>query len=217
MTVLRQFGSHIDDTKSGVRANYSCGRNSGNGNTVQNTFTGCSIASGKKDFDFKEVFRDNADFVWRQIKRLGVREADAEDVTQEVFLVVLRKLPEFDGRGDIRSWLYAICTRKASEYRRRAHVRREITIPPPAGAHCESESPSQHSLQEKRSIRETLKAGLSTLEPTKREVFLLYEVEELSMKEVAKAIGCPLFTAYSRLRAARKELQAFFETEGVML
>src|SRR4051812_1143348 len=73
-----------------------------------------------------EVFREHAPFVWRALRRLGVREADVEDACQEVFVVVHRRLADFEGRSSVRTWVYGICVRVASDWRKRAHVRREI-------------------------------------------------------------------------------------------
>src|SRR5207302_10408961 len=73
-----------------------------------------------------EVFRQYAPFVWRALRRLGVPESDVEDVCQEVFVVVHRKLGDFEGRSSLRTWIYGICTRTASDYRRSGRVRREI-------------------------------------------------------------------------------------------
>lgn len=154
---------------------------------------------------FADVFRTHSNFVWRVLRRLGVRRADAEDVAQEVFLVVYRKLPEFEGRSSLRSWIYGICIRTASDYRRRAHVRREITTgetrDEPVGAGLDE------SLDARRA-RDVLDAALGTLDDDKRAVFVLFEIEQLPMEEVAEAVGCPIKTAYSRLYAAREKLKA---------
>jgi RNA polymerase sigma-70 factor (ECF subfamily) len=154
---------------------------------------------------FREVYRANAAFVWRVLRRLGVPHADAEDVTQEVFVVVLKKLPSFAQRSSLRTWLYGIAYRSASEYRRRRHLRSEVpTEQPDAGA---AEAPQLESLDRKRA-RQRLDAILAELDDDKRAVFVFYEIEELAMSEVAEVVGCPLQTAYSRLRAAREHVEA---------
>jgi RNA polymerase sigma-70 factor, ECF subfamily len=149
----------------------------------------------------REVFDDHAPFVWRTLRHLGVREADLPDVCQDVFLTVHRKIEGFEGRSSLRTWLYGICLRTASDHRRRAHVRREriVAEPPPS-----SVGPTQHDDYERGEARRLLAELLDELDEDKRAVFVLYEIEELGMKEVAEIIGCPLQTAYSRLHAARK-------------
>ena len=74
-----------------------------------------------------ELFAEHVHYVFRALRRLGVDESDVEDVCQEVFLVVDRRLPEFEGRSSLRTWIYAICLRCASRYRKRPHLRREQT------------------------------------------------------------------------------------------
>src|SRR5262245_39452228 len=82
-------------------------------------------ASGRPEgLSFAEIFEAHVPFLWRSAVALGVPESEADDVCQEVMLVVHRKLSEFDGRA-LRSWLYGICLRVASDYRKKARVRRE--------------------------------------------------------------------------------------------
>lgn len=125
---------------------------------------------------------------------------------QEVFLVVHRKLGEFDGRASLRAWIYGICVRKASDQRRLAHKKREQltdVLPEPE----ESASGPDVSLDTRRALRK-LDAALASLDDDKRAAFVLYEVEGLSLQEVASACGTPLQTVYSRLTAARRHVEA---------
>jgi RNA polymerase sigma-70 factor, ECF subfamily len=154
--------------------------------------------------DFDAVVAEHGPYVWRVLRRLGVRASDIEDVWQETFIVVHRKLDQFEGRSQLRTWLSAIAVRVASDYRNRAHRRRE---------HATEEVPddataaSQHDdlvEQERRALLDRL---MSELKPEQREVIVLYEFAELPMQEVAEALGCPLQTAYSRLHAGRRALE----------
>jgi RNA polymerase sigma-70 factor (ECF subfamily) len=156
---------------------------------------------------FAQVFTENAPFVWRALRRLGVREADVEDVCQEVFLVVHRQLAGFEARSSIRTWLYGICLRSASSYRRRPHrAREEISAEPPEES---IPAPQDDDLERKRALAR-LDAALDALDDDKRAVFVFYELEQLSMAEIAEAVGCPVQTAYSRLHAARRLVEASF-------
>jgi RNA polymerase sigma-70 factor (ECF subfamily) len=148
-----------------------------------------------------EIFREHGKFVWRALRYLGVREADLDDVCQEVFLIAHRKLPQFEGRSSVRTWLYGIAVRCASTHRRRAHVRREE---PTESLPDQGHAPDQGSRVERAQSRARLRDALDQLDEDKRAVLVLYEIEELSMKEVAEAVGCPLQTAYSRLHKARE-------------
>src|SRR3954469_16481511 len=73
----------------------------------------------------RQVFDEHARYIWRTLRHLGVSDADTPDLCQEVFVTVHDRLPSFEGRSSLRTWLYGICIRGASEPRRRAYVRRE--------------------------------------------------------------------------------------------
>jgi RNA polymerase sigma-70 factor (ECF subfamily) len=158
----------------------------------------------------REIFDEYSAFVWRALRHLGIREADLADVCQEVFVTVHRKLGDFEGRSSLRTWLYGICLRTASDHRRRAHVRREVLVDEIPASSAPADQPATI---ERQQLRARLLALLDTLDEDKRNIFVLYEIEELPMREVAEIIGCPLQTAYSRLHAARRELAAFLEGE----
>ncbi len=153
--------------------------------------------------DFRRIYQENANFVWRTMRRLGVQPAHLEDACQEAFLVVHRKLAGFDGKSE-KSWLFAIALRVAADHRKRAHIRRErVTGEVPEVVM----PPSQHDDLEKSRARDFLQAVLDDLDDDKRAVFVLYELEGMAMPEIADAVGCPVQTAYSRLHAARRRIQ----------
>ena len=151
----------------------------------------------------EHFFSAHGRFVWRTLRCLGVAEPDLEDQTQEVFIVAHRRIAECDVERP-RAWLYAIARRCAASYRRRSHRRHEqpVAIVP------EDADPRDPSA---RAEVDLLNRVLLTLDEEKREVFLLYEVEEMSMREVAEAVQCPLQTAYTRLYAARRDLTRALE------
>lgn len=153
--------------------------------------------------DFAGVFSEYAPFVLRVLRHLGVPAADLQDQAQEAFVAVFRALPSFAGRSSLRTWVYGICVHVASNYRRRAYVRRERSVAEPPE---QAQDPDQHQAFERNQGWPVLRGLLDALDAEKREVFVLYELEELPMREVAEACGCPLQTAYSRLHAARRVL-----------
>ena len=157
--------------------------------------------------DFSQLFRTYAPFVWRLLRRLGVAEADANDVSQEVFVIVHRKLGQIASSASVRSFIYGVSVRAASDYRRSARIRRERVY---AEVPEQRVVANQDAELEKRQARALLDAILRRMADSKRDTFILYELEELSMIEVAEALGCPLPTAYSRLHAARAEVEAAF-------
>jgi RNA polymerase sigma-70 factor (ECF subfamily) len=145
--------------------------------------------------------------VWRSLRRLGVPDADLEDVCQEVFVIVHRKLDTFNATATVRTWLFGIARRAAADYRKRAHVRRE-KIGVPSLLHLTESPEAATSPLELEQARAVLDEILDELDEHKRAVFILFELEEMAMTEVAKAVECPLQTAYSRLAAARKQIDA---------
>jgi RNA polymerase sigma-70 factor (ECF subfamily) len=154
----------------------------------------------------REVFDAHAPFLHRTVVGLGVRAADAEDLCQEIFLIVHRRMGDFTG-GSLRAWLYGIATRVVSDHRRRAHVRREI---PTETIQEGSIEPSQADHLDQRRAEQRLLSVLDELDEDKRAAFVLYEIEELTIKEIAQVIGCPLQTAYSRLQGARQHVRNAF-------
>jgi RNA polymerase sigma-70 factor (ECF subfamily) len=156
----------------------------------------------------RTIFDEHARYVIRTLRHLGIKEADVDDVAQEVFVTVHRKLPEFEGRSKLRTWLYAICLRVASDHRRRAYVVRErVTESPPVDT-GERTGAEPDSHVESRAFVHHLLEGI---DDDKRAVLVLYEIEGLTMREVAEVVGCPLQTAYSRLHAGRELLRAAWQ------
>lgn len=154
---------------------------------------------------FPALFAEHHRRVWRTLRRLGVREADVEDACQDVFVVIHRKLPEFRGQSSLTTWIYGICMRAASDYRRRAHIRREALTGELPERSMEA---TQDEAASRREALAELDRLLAALDDDKRAVFVLFELEELPMAEVARAVGCPVQTAYYRLYAARREIDA---------
>jgi RNA polymerase sigma-70 factor, ECF subfamily len=155
-----------------------------------------------------EVFQEFGGFAWRVLRRLGVRDEDVDDVLQEVFVTVHRKLPGFEGRSSVRTWLYGICVRVASEYRKRTRARRETPSELAAETAIDAGQEDHVAVAQARAILDGILDGL---DDAKRAVFVLYEIEGLPMGEVAVALDCPLQTAYSRLHVARREVEAAVE------
>src|SRR5215831_3629059 len=130
---------------------------------------------------FDEVYRAHFAFVWRSLRRLGVREEDAADAAQEVFIVVHRKLPEFAGRSKLTTWLYGVCFRVASE-RRRAR-------PAPALAEQEAAAfvgrpPDPATIAERNQGLAMLERILDRMPDEQRAVFCLFELEGMTGEEI---------------------------------
>jgi len=165
--------------------------------------------------DLSRVYRDHVSYVWRSLKHLGVQDADIEDVAHDVFLVVARKLEGFEERSSLKTWIYGICLRTAADYRGRAFRRREVAVDELPELAQRSAMPEQERELAGKRQRNRLLELLDGLSQEQREVFVLYEVEELTMREVAEVLACPLQTAYSRLHAARRNLREALTGEQV--
>jgi RNA polymerase sigma-70 factor (ECF subfamily) len=147
---------------------------------------------------FDDVYAQHAPFVWRILRTFGVGDAQIEDAVQDVFVVVHRRLREWEGRAQITTWLFAIARRVASTYRRRG------------GAHPTEELVDEHqgeadtfAAMSRAQAAATVVSILQTLDEDKRTVFALVELEQLTVPEVARMLDINLNTAYSRLRLAR--------------
>ena len=152
------------------------------------------------------IFREHGPFVWRALRRLGVAPSDADDAVQEVFVVVYRKLGEYEGRAQMRTWLYGIAVRVAAAHRRKAHTRHEVPTEEPVAPETSTGTTPEGEAADREALA-LLDRALDELDEDKRAVFVLYEIEGREMPEVAEALSCPVQTAYSRLHAARKDVE----------
>ena len=147
---------------------------------------------------FDEVYAAHFAFVWRVLRTFGVAEAALEDAAQDVFVVVHRRLAEFEGRAAITTWLFAIARRVAQAHRRKNNDGRIDPLEEePAGA------ADTFAAFSRAQAAATVMAILDTMDADKRIVFALVELEQLSVPEVARMLELNLNTAYSRLRLAR--------------
>jgi RNA polymerase sigma-70 factor, ECF subfamily len=154
---------------------------------------------------FPDVYAQHARFAWRSLRRLGVAPADVEDACQEVFLVIHRRLDDYDVSRPIKAWIFGVCLRVAAGYRRRRAARNERSYEesPEMAA-----GPEQRDALEHKEAQAILDGLLDKLTDAQRAVFVLFELEQLPMLEVAATVDCPLQTAYARLHAARKRVEA---------
>lgn len=150
-----------------------------------------------------DVYQANFQYVFRCLRSLGVRSDLLDDALQDVFVVVQDKLAYFDGRSQLRTWLYAIGLRVARRYRARAA--REHRQDDVEQLCCEGAADWSLEQREKWALAQR---ALAALDDEKREVFVLSQVEQMSAPEIAEIIGLPVNTVYSRLRAARLAFQA---------
>lgn len=155
--------------------------------------------------EFAAVYRAHVGFVWRSLRRFGVAEAEIEDAAHEVFMVVHRRLPEFDGRAAITTWLHAIARGVASNRRRGAERRERRDAEPPAP----STSLDPGEQLERSRAAAAVERFLAGLPGEQRQVFELYEIEGLRAAAIGEALALNINTVYTRLRAARQRFAEF--------
>jgi RNA polymerase sigma-70 factor (ECF subfamily) len=153
----------------------------------------------------RRVVADHLDFVWRCLRRFGVPAADADDAAQQVFLVATSKLPEVPPDKE-KAFLYATAARVAANARR--SMKRRQSAYDNLAQVPDDPSPSQDQLSDQLRARALLDSVMADLPEDLREVFVLFEIEELSIQEIAETLDIPIGTVGSRLRRAR---QAFSE------
>jgi RNA polymerase sigma-70 factor (ECF subfamily) len=160
---------------------------------------------------FDSVYRAYAPFVWRSACRLGVPRSAAEDVMQEVFLIVHRRLDDFEERTSLRAWLSAILVRVVRTFRRSARrkdpMHRERLGSVDTNEVTDSQGRSPHELAERDEAVRELYAILSQMSDDRREVFVLAELEQLTAPEIGEALQMNLNTVYWKLRMARGDFE----------
>jgi RNA polymerase sigma-70 factor (ECF subfamily) len=171
---------------------------------------GQSSAAWPAATDFDAVYEENFRFIWRAARRLGIDLADTDDVVQEVFVVAHRRLAEFEGRAQVKTWLFKILVRVVRHYFR---TQQRKPGHRPADSLAALDKLRDHGgggpgeAMERVDAARVLDGILARLDPEKREVFVLAEIEQLSSVEIAAVLGENVNTVYSRLRAARQEFE----------
>jgi RNA polymerase sigma-70 factor (ECF subfamily) len=155
---------------------------------------------------FQELCDSYFEFVWKCARAFGCRPQEVDDVVQDVFLVVQRRLGDLQEDRLARSWIYGITRRVVSSHRRQRRERHSWEAPDVDSLKSPEQSPLA-SAERNLQVR-VLSTLLDGLDERKREVFVLSEILEMSGREIAETIGVPMNTVYSRLRAAREEFDA---------
>lgn len=152
--------------------------------------------------EFAAAYREHVEFVWRVLARRGVGEADLEDATQEVFVISHRRWGAWEGQASMRTWLYGVACRVASTHHRgrRRQQRKHDDLPPPPA------EPGLDTRLEDRARLAALARAIDELEPEQREVFVLADIESMTVPAIAEILGRNVDTIYSRLRRARARI-----------
>lgn len=158
--------------------------------------------------DFGALYAQHFRAVWRTLQRLGVASASVDDAAQEVFVTAWKKWDDFEGRSTARTWLLGIAIRVASDTRRKQRPTEEVSPELPTSG------PGPESMAASNELSRRVERLLARLEPDRREVLLLVDLEGYSVPEVASATGVNLNTLYTRLRAARQQFEDLVKGEA---
>ena len=171
------------------------------------------LSEASAELRIADLVRRFYDFVWRSLRRLGVRDGDADDASQKVFLIAARKL-EVIRPGCESSYLYQTAIRVASDYRRSKKRRIEADFEEQfEGPNPADTSPSIDELMDMRRARLQLDRILDGMPMDLRAVFVLHELEQTTMAEIAEMLDLPSGTVASRLRRARKHFMDTLERQ----
>ena len=165
-----------------------------------------ATSRGRAALDLAEVYRLHHGLVWRSLRGLGVPEHAVDDALQDVFVIVHRRRQAYDGRATLRKWVLGIARNVALKYRERT-ARHLARVDPVEDEPAATGAPGLDDTLAQRQAAVMVDRFLDTLDPDKRAVFVLSDVEGLSAPEIADVLGVKLNTVYSRLRVARQRFE----------
>lgn len=153
----------------------------------------------------EQAFERHFSMVWRSLRRLGVPASALDDAAQDVFLVLHRRWLDFQHQSSLKTWIYGILLRVASDHKRRARRERARWSPEPTEIESPHEPPDRLLQQREASL--LLHVALNQLDDKERQMLVLVDLEESSVVDAAEALGINLNTAYSRLRRGRQSFE----------
>jgi RNA polymerase sigma-70 factor (ECF subfamily) len=163
--------------------------------------------------EFESVYRAEFSYVYRVLRYLGAPPADVEDLAHDVFVVVHRRLAEFDTNRPMRPWLSGIAYHLVTRHRQRFSHRNEVATGDPLDP--PSDAPGAEARVAAAEAWTIVCAAIAELPLEQRAVFVMHDLEELSAPDIAEALGAPLNTIYSRLRLGRAKFATAMRLRGV--
>jgi len=150
-----------------------------------------------------DAFQRELDYIYRTLQRLGTSPSEVEDLAQDVFLALRRSWPQYDPKRPLRPYLFGIAFRITSAHHRK--TRREVAF---GAIDVDDGGPSPDDVLQTKQARALVLAALERIPMPRRAVLVMRDLDDIPVDEIAAALAIPLFTAYSRLRKARRELEA---------
>jgi RNA polymerase sigma-70 factor, ECF subfamily len=150
-----------------------------------------------------DAFQRELDYVYRTLRRLGTSPSEVDDLAQEVFLALRRCWEDYDPDRPLRPFLFGISFRIASAYERKR--RREVAF---GVVEVGDAGPGPDDALQSKQARALVLAALERIPLPRRAVLVMHDIDDIPVTQVASTLDIPLFTVYSRLRKARRELEA---------
>jgi RNA polymerase sigma-70 factor, ECF subfamily len=169
------------------------------------------VAAAVEGQDFRSLYEEYFPLVWRWATRLGVMPSSLDDVVQEIFLTIYTRVDEFEGRSSLKTWIFGVTLGVTRNYRRRRGAGLTGDGSVELDAFVADGGPHPEAVAQQSEEMALLNTILDGLDDEKREVFVLAELEELSMTEIAQILGLNPNTVSSRLRLARQAVRAAWE------
>jgi len=169
----------------------------------------CAHAHESVEFDV--LYDEHFGLIWRMLRALGVAASAIDDAVQDVFMAAYRQLSGFEARSSATTWLCGIACNVASNYRRREHRKGGLL---PLDPSWPESAPGPLDQLEQTQAWAVVSRFLDSLDEGKRAAYVLSRIEGMSAPEIAKALGIPTNTVYSRLHAAHGALQKFLSVNG---
>jgi RNA polymerase sigma-70 factor (ECF subfamily) len=177
-----------------------------------------STPAGSLPENLAQIYDAHFDFVWRGARRLGVSESSADDVTQDVFMIVHRRIANYDGRASLQAWIFGILVRVVHDHRRsfRRKGARNVPFEQEIGRTVGvAPGPTPIEQVERAEHVRLLDKLLCELDEDKRTLLILSELEEWTLREIAEYFGSNTNTIHSRLRAAKRAFeQAYLRAQA---
>lgn len=158
------------------------------------------------DARFEQIFAAEFDYVFHTLRRLGVRPAELDDVTHDVFVAVYRKLADYDTSRPLRPWLFGFSYRIAKDHR--ALVRHGREVADDRTDELADSTPDLEATLDRKRARDLVLLALDEMDLEKRALVVMHDLDGEGVPAIAESLQIPLNTAYSRLRLAREQFRS---------
>ena len=149
-----------------------------------------------------DTFQRELNYIYRTLRRMGAGPSEIDDLAQEVFLALRGSWTKYDPARPIRPYLFGIAFRIASAHQRKRNREVAFGVLEPD----DLEPRPDEALQTKQA-RQMVLAALERIPLRRRAVLVMHDLDDIPVADIASVLGIPRFTAYSRLRKARRELE----------